>query len=134
MNSTTTISEPRRRTAWVGLWLIGAIALGGLTGFDQPLIGAGIYAIVALTAVTLWGRYPGTLFDERDAGIHRQASGYTIGVLAIISAIVFPLLTALYGLGCLIGVLGRQQVHSLPRGVSQSTHSRPLFSRINIEK
>jgi hypothetical protein len=54
---------------------------------------------MALTAITLWVRYPGTLFDERDAGIHKQASGYTIGVLAIISAIVFPLLTALYGLG-----------------------------------
>ena len=99
MNSTTLASEPRRRTAWAGLWLMGAIAIGGLTALDQPLIGAGIYAIMALTAITLWVRYPGTLFDERDAGIHRQASGYTIGVLAIISAIVFPLLTALYGLG-----------------------------------
>jgi uncharacterized membrane protein len=99
MNSTTTISEPRRRVAWAGLWLIGAVALGGLTALDQPLIGAGLYAILALTAITLWARYPGTLFDERDAGIHRQASGYTIGVLAISSAVVFPLLTALYGLG-----------------------------------
>lgn len=99
MNSTTTISEPRRRAAWAGLWLIGAVALGGLTALDQPLVGVGIYTIMALTAITLWARYPGTLFDERDAGIHRQASGYTIGVLAIVSAIVFPLLTALYGLG-----------------------------------
>lgn len=99
MNSTTTISEPRRRAAWACLWLIGAVALGGLTALDRPLIGAGIYTITALTAITLWARYPGTLFDERDAGIHRRASGYTIGVLAIISAIVFPLLTALYGFG-----------------------------------
>lgn len=99
MNATTTLSERRRRAAWAGLWLIGAIALGGLTALDQPLIGVGIYSIMALTAVTLWARYPGTLFDERDAGIHRRASGYTIWVLAVISAIVFPLLTALYGFG-----------------------------------
>ena len=92
-------SEPRQRVAWAGLWLTGAIALGGLTALDQPLIGAGLYTILALTTIILWARYPGTLFDERDAGIHRQASGYTIGVLAIISAVVFPLLTALYGLG-----------------------------------
>jgi len=99
MNSTTMTPEPRWRTAWAGLWLTGAVALGGLTALDQPLIGAGLYTILALTAIILWARYPGTLFDERDAGIHRQASGYTIGVLAIISAVVFPLLTALYGLG-----------------------------------
>ena len=99
MNSTITTSEPRRRAAWAGLWLIGAVALGGLTALDQPLLGAGIYTIMALTAITLWAQYPGTLFDERDAGIHRQASGYTVGLMAIISAIVFPLLTALYGLG-----------------------------------
>lgn len=99
MNSTTTQSEPRRRAAWAGLWFIGAVALGGLTALDQPLVGAGIYTIMALTAIGLWVRYPGTLFDERDVGIHRQASGYTIGVLAMISAIVFPLLTALYGFG-----------------------------------
>lgn len=99
MNLSTTNSESRRRVAWAGLWLVGAVALGGLTALDHPLIGAGIYTILALTAITLWARFPGTLFDERDAGIHRQASGYTIGVLAIISAIVFPLLTALYGFG-----------------------------------
>lgn len=85
MNSTTTARESNRRTAWAGLWLLGALALGGLTAIEQPLVGVGVYTTSALAAIVVWMRYPGTLFDERDASIHREASGYTIQLLAIVS-------------------------------------------------
>lgn len=75
------------------------MALGGLTVLEQPLWGVGVYTISALAAIAIWLRYPGTLFDERDASIHREASGYTIQLLAMVSAVLFPLLTALYGFG-----------------------------------
>lgn len=99
MNSTIAVEESRRRTVWAGLWLLGAVALGGLTALDRPLVGVGLYTVMAIAAIVLWGRYSGTLFDERDASIHRQDSGYTLGIFAVVSVIVFPLLTALYGLG-----------------------------------
>ena len=96
MTLTIAIRESRRRTAWAGLWLVGGLLLGGLTYTGLPLLGVGIYTIAAVLAISMWLRYPGRLFDERDAMIHRQASGYTIKLLAIISAVVFPLLTGLY--------------------------------------
>lgn len=99
MNSNIATRESRRRTAWAGLWIVGAVALGGLTALGQPLAGVGIYTLAAIVAVGMWVQYSGKLFDERDATIHKQASGYTIGILAIVSAVVFPLLTGLYGLG-----------------------------------
>lgn len=99
MNSTIAVKESRRRSVWAGLWLIGALALGGLTALNQPLVGVGLYTLMAISALVMWRQYSGTLFDERDANVHRQASGYTLGIFAIISAVVFPFLTALYGLG-----------------------------------
>lgn len=91
--------ESTFRTAWAGLWLFGALALGVLSYFDFPLAGVGIYVFAAIAAITLWIRYPTTLFDERDASIHRQASGTTIYLLGIVSAVVFPTLVALWGFG-----------------------------------
>jgi uncharacterized membrane protein len=99
MNPTIAVEESRRRTVWAGLWILGAVALGGLTALNRPLVGVGLYTVMAIAAIAMWRRYPGTLFDERDASIHRQASGFTLGLFAIVSAVVFPLLTALYGLG-----------------------------------
>lgn len=98
-NKETGGSESTFRTAWAGLWLFGALALGALSYFDLPLAGVGIYVVAAIAAIALWIRYPTTLFDERDASIHRQASGTTLSLLGIVSAVVFPTLVALWGVG-----------------------------------
>lgn len=98
MNSTITVTESRRRFVWAALWFMGAFALGGFTVLDRPLVGVGLYAVMAIAALVMWSQYSGTLFDERDADIHRRASGYTLEIFGICSAVIFPLLTALYGL------------------------------------
>lgn len=67
--------------------------------FDLPIAGVGIYLLAALAAIALWIRYPTTLFDERDASIHRQASGTTLYLLGLVSAVLFPTLVALWGFG-----------------------------------
>lgn len=98
-NHETDGKESMFRTAWAGLWLFGALALGVLSYFDVPLAGVGIYVLAAIAAIVLWIRYPTTLFDERDASIHRQASGTALYLLGIVSAVVFPTLVALWGFG-----------------------------------
>lgn len=92
-------SESTVRAAWAGLWLGGALAIGVLSYVELPLVGVGLYALAALTAITVWNRYPTTVFDERDANIHRRASGKTISLLGVVSATVFPALVALWGTG-----------------------------------
>ena len=71
----------RRRLTYVGLWALGTVA----------------FFTFGAAATALYGTSEAILFDERDAEILRTASTNTIQVYG--SAIVFPVVSALAGLG-----------------------------------
>lgn len=91
-------SESTTRKIYIGLWLLGATALGTATALGQPLVGATAYFASVIAAIAVWYSYPGPMFDERDTQIHDKASGHTLTIIGYASAVIFPTLTALYGL------------------------------------
>lgn len=92
-------SETTYRRLHGGLWLLAGLLLGVLTAAGRPVVAALAFGIGAVAAIGVrWG-YGGPLFDERDRDLHNEAAGRTLSVLGIASAVVFPTLTALYGLG-----------------------------------
>ncbi len=97
-NDTLFGSESTTRKIYIGLWLLGAAILGVATGLGQPLVGAIGYGASVIAAIGVWYSYPGPMFDERDTQIHDKASGHTLTILGYASAVIFPSLTALYGL------------------------------------
>ena len=86
----------RRRLTYAGLWVLGMVAFVGLT-FVGLTVGG--YPALGAVAVALHGASESILFDERDAEILETASMNTIQVLSYGSAIVFPIVSALAGLG-----------------------------------
>ena len=89
----------RRRLTYVGLWALGTVAFVGLTVGGYPALGTVAFFALGAAAVALHGASEAILFDERDAEILRTASTNTIQVFSYGSAIVFPVVSALAGLG-----------------------------------
>lgn len=99
ITNSTNPPESRYRQAYFALWCAGALALGVLAGIGYPVVGVGVYVAGVVGAMAVWYRYPRPMFDERDTEIHQVASGYTLAIFGWASAVVFPALTLLYGLG-----------------------------------
>jgi len=74
-------------------------ALVALTNLGYPFVGVGAYLVLVGVSFVVWHRYPGKLFDERDDRIRAKASDYTLIVFGYGAAVVFPVLTVLYGFG-----------------------------------
>jgi len=90
-------SRIRRVTG--GLIIVGGVALAGCTVIERPLIGVGGYIIAVAGAVGIQYRTNRPVFDERDETISRDAAEWTLTLLGLGSAGVFPALTAAWGLG-----------------------------------
>ena len=92
--STTTPTTTAQFPAVQGLlWALGAIALGVFAA-TRPLVGVGVYVVAVAAALGLGavtGEYP-----ERSADTPAEQ---TLAVVGLASAVVFPALTAAYGLG-----------------------------------
>lgn len=91
--------ESRYRGAVTTLVVLSVASLVALTNLGYPFVGVGAYVVLFVTALGVWYRYPGRLFDERDDRISAKASDYTVMVFGYGAAVVFPVLTLLYGLG-----------------------------------
>jgi hypothetical protein len=76
------------------LWAVGAIALGVFAA-TRPLVGVGVYVVAVAAALGLaaaTGEYPDTVGEG-------TAADRTLALVGMASAVVFPALTAAYGLG-----------------------------------
>lgn len=87
----------RNRLTYIGLWALATIAFVGLSVAGSPAIGAVAFFVFGGATFAL-GR-PASMFDERDADIIEEASANTIQVVGLSSAVVFPTVSALAGLG-----------------------------------
>ncbi len=78
--------------------VLGGLALAGFTVVGRPLVGVGAYGLAMIaTAVSLL-QTDSPVFDERDETISKAAASRTLTVLGLASAVVFPTLTAAWGL------------------------------------
>lgn len=78
--------------------VLGGLALAGFTVVGRPLVGVGAYGLAMVaTAVSLL-QTDSPVFDERDETISKAAASRTLTVLGLASAVVFPTLTAAWGL------------------------------------
>lgn len=94
----TAIEKPNRnRLTYIGLWALAAIAAVVFPMGGYPVAGAVAFFILGGATFALGP--PEAMFDERDANIIEEASANTIQVLGISSAVVFPTVSALAGLG-----------------------------------
>lgn len=87
------------RSLYISLWVLSGAALGGGIVIGYPLIGVGAFVALGLTALLIFRRYDGPLFDERDEYRQAAASKRTLGIMGVTSALVFPGVTALWALG-----------------------------------
>ena len=99
MPSNQTLGENTYRRAYVGLWIAAGVLFGLLIGTGRRLWATAAFFLLAGAAVALRATYDGTLFDERDDEVHYRASGHTITLYGLLSAVVFPTLVALEALG-----------------------------------
>lgn len=82
-----------------GLTVVGGIVLAGFTVLELPLIGVGTYVIVVAVVAAIQYRTDTPVFDERDETISQEAAKWTLTLLGLGSAGVFPALTVAWGLG-----------------------------------
>lgn len=82
-----------------GLVVVGGVVLAGFTVVERPLVGVAAYVIAVAGAVAIQYRSEYPVFDERDETISREAAKWTLTLLGLGSAGVFPALTAAWGLG-----------------------------------
>jgi uncharacterized membrane protein len=87
------------RRAIAVLVVAGGVLLAGFTVFEQPLIGVGAYVVAVSGVVGARYRAEKPVFDERDEAISRDAAKWTLMLLGLGSAGVFPVLTAAWGVG-----------------------------------
>jgi uncharacterized membrane protein len=93
------LERPSRvRRAIGGLILVGAVALAAFTILERPLIGVGVYVVAIVGVVLVQSRVQGPVFDERDERISQEAARWTLTLLGLTSAVVFPALTVAWGL------------------------------------
>lgn len=87
----------RNRLTYIGLWALATLAFVGLSVAGYPAAGAVAFFVLGGATVAL-GR-PASMFDERDADIIEEASANTVRIVGLTSAVVFPTVSALAGLG-----------------------------------
>ena len=79
--------------------VLGAVALAALTIAGRPLIGVGAYALAMIVAAGSQLQTDAPVFDERDETTSDEAARWTLTVFGLASGVVFPALTAAWGLG-----------------------------------
>ncbi|EMA36251.1 hypothetical protein [Halococcus hamelinensis] len=87
----------RNRLLYIGLWALATMVFVGTTVAGYPAVGAVAFFVLGGATFTLGE--PESMFDERDASIIKEASANTIRVVGLTSAVVFPVVSALAGLG-----------------------------------
>jgi len=87
----------RNRLTYIGLWVVATVAFIGATISGYPAAGA--IAFFVLGGATFALGHPESMFDERDATIIERASANTIRIVGLSSAVAFPTISALAGLG-----------------------------------
>jgi hypothetical protein len=97
MNATARSTTTYRR-AYAGLWAGSGLLFALLIAAGLPVAGAAAFGVCALAASLLQYRAP-RLFDERDTTVFQEAGANTIAAVGMSSAVVFPTMTALWGLG-----------------------------------
>ncbi|WP_267643630.1 DUF2178 domain-containing protein [Haloarchaeobius amylolyticus] len=99
LTETDATDELTYRRLYIGLWILSGVALGALVALGEPLAGVAAFVACAVGALVLFRRYSGPLFDERDQRQQEAASQRTLAIMGMSSAVVFPTVTALWGLG-----------------------------------
>jgi uncharacterized membrane protein len=95
----TTVTNPTTyRRTYFGLWAGGGLALALLIAAGYPLAGVAGFVLAAVAASALQYRTP-VMFDERDTTVFQEAGANTIAAVGMSSAVVFPTMTVLQGLG-----------------------------------
>ena len=92
-----TATTNRNRLTYIGLWALATVAYVGLAVTGYPAVGA--VAFFLFGGATFALEQPESMFDERDADIIEEASANTIRVVGLTSAVVFPTVAILAGLG-----------------------------------
>jgi uncharacterized membrane protein len=82
-----------------GLTVVGGIALAAFTLLQRPLVGVAVYILAMVGAAAVQSRAATPVFDERDETTSRDAAQWTLTLLGVSSAVVFPALTVAWGLG-----------------------------------
>jgi hypothetical protein len=80
------------------LTVLGGVGLAAFTVLELPLVGVGVYVLAVIGAVALQARTTVPVFDERDEELSRDAAQWTLTLLGLGSAGVFPALTVAWGL------------------------------------
>lgn len=100
ITTTTPASTDRRdRLLYAALWATAALGYAGLVAADQGLAAVAAFGGFGLLAVAFHATRSGSLFDERDERVLNEASGQTIRVVGLVSAVLFPSLVVLDALG-----------------------------------
>ena len=92
-----TATTNRHRLTYIGLWALATVAYVGLAVAGYPAVAA--VAFFLFGGATFALGQPASMFDERDADIIEEASANTIQVVGLTSAVVFPSVAILAGLG-----------------------------------
>ena len=93
------LDRPERVRRVIGaLTVLGGVGLAAFTVLELPLVGVGVYALSVVGAVGLQARTTVPVFDERDEELSRDAAQWTLTLLGLGSAGVFPALTVAWGL------------------------------------
>jgi len=96
---TTTATDPRTyRTTYTAIWALGAIAFAGLIVAGYPFVGSLAFFLAAAVAIGLSAQSEAIMFDERDEAVFGDAGRWTIAIVGLASAVVFPTMTALRAL------------------------------------
>jgi uncharacterized membrane protein len=98
MSALTADSRTSRR-AYTGLWVLGTVAFVGLMIAGQPVAGGVAFLLAGALSVALSARSDAIMFDERDREVFSEAGRWTIAVVGLSSAVVFPGMTILQSLG-----------------------------------
>lgn len=86
------------RKVYMGLWALSGVSMTALVSVGYPIVGVGAFVLLGLSAMLLFRRYDGPLFDERDERRQEAASRKTLSVMEVVSAVVFPGTAVLWSL------------------------------------
>jgi uncharacterized membrane protein len=101
MTSNTTATDSglvSNRLVYVGLWLTAGLSYGGFLAFDRGVLAVAAFVLFGGAAV-VYERVGDVRFDERDGEVLGYASSYTIQIVGILSALLFPALVLARALG-----------------------------------
>ena len=99
MTETTTHGGLTPRRTYVCFWAVGTVLYVALLLAEQVLAGVALFALFGIGAMGYHRSREHPMLDERDEAVFETASANTVGLLGIVSAVVFPTTAALDALG-----------------------------------